>query len=102
MRSIKELRYKFLGEWVTNTSSECWDCESFFCVGESDTNIYIWYKGTNNGPVHKYQKNNNFGMFYVVDDCMDSTDDTCFYGWNEQDSFKGLEWNNYDKIKWIK
>lgn len=113
MRSIREFsENRLLGKWVGNNMGP-WGCDTYYCVGESQDNIYLWYGPYGYGPygygfgeirVHKYAKvlydeNENPVSFYVSK--TPSTDSLCF-GWDLYDGYKGLDYNLRDEIKWIK
>ena len=79
---------KFLNRWVHCSS---WvSNETFFCVGENETVIYVWY----NGEVHNYSKKLGFSIKGKT-----STNDK----WNSYRkvlSFKSF--TNDETIKWIR
>lgn len=106
MRSIKDItKYQFLGKWISNRLPG-WDDEIYYCVGESDEYVYIWYRSKFDVLVHQYPKIledlcGNFGEFYVSDNIPGEY--MCF-GWEDVSNYGDLIGNYLDKknIRWIR
>lgn len=95
MRSLNSLKIKFLGKWVTCGD---WEGRRYYCVGEGENYIYIWYAGyvslTNN--VWRYGKD---GMFKVVGQYKGLERE--YYGYDNVETFVDL-FNNDSNITWIR
>lgn len=88
MVSIVNYQKKFLGKWVC---CETWTSkESFFCVGETNDLVYVWYCGR----VYEYSRDLNF--FKTKQNCFNDTR----VSYKFVETFKGCR--DDDKIKWIR
>lgn len=104
MRSIKDIRNKFLGKWISNRLPD-WHDEVYYCVGESVEYVYVWYKSdckfVHQYPKILYDSHGNFGEFYVSDNI---PGDHRYFGWEDVRNYGDLIDNYLDKknIRWMK
>ena len=96
MRKISDIYHKrYLGKWVAFNS---W-YENFYCVGESDENVYLWYGYHNEDLINciyvYFKKNLNVIKGF-------STEEIIKMGWINVGNFTILDLNFDDKITWIK
>jgi hypothetical protein len=101
MRSIKEFKKgRFLGKWIT---TDCWVDEGYYCVGESDEYLFVWY-GTWSGygdiksSIYGYKKD-EFSFSVIRDDISVDNRKT---SWCNVNTFEDLEISLINNIKWIK
>ena len=105
MRSLKILVEKgFLGRWVTHDG---WGGKYYYCVGECESSIFLWYKLGDLGLKECVWIYPKISSFIKLSKFNDGNIEEEYRSWINVDTFKNLEYDDDDdelsnNLFWIK